>query len=75
MLLLYINSSILYFYNIWSLLMSSHGYTGKISSSDVVQGGSLLGTLRSAKDETPVGAGHWRELASLLPSVCPHRCV
>lgn len=42
MLLLYINISILYFYNIWSLVMSSHGYSGNFSSFDVVQGGSLL---------------------------------
>lgn len=38
MLLLYIRSSILYFYNIWSLLMFSHEYTDRISSSDVVRG-------------------------------------
>lgn len=31
-----------------------------------------MGALRSAKEETPAGAGHWRELASFLPSVCPH---
>ena len=34
-----------------------------------------MGTLRSAEEEAPIGAGHWRELVVLLPSVCPHRHV
>lgn len=41
MLLLYIRGSILYFYNNWSLLMFSHGYTDRISSFDVVWGDSM----------------------------------
>jgi len=62
-LLLYIRSSILYFYNIWSLLMFSHGCTDRISSSDVVWGDPFRepsGLQRRRLPQVLGTGGNWR---------------